>query len=68
MVKVESMNISLYRTTSSMLLMQGDIKWRGALEKDAMSLQFLIERLMKHGDVVLDAYAFKGAIWSFQRI
>lgn len=44
-------------TTSKTQLMRGKSLWRGAHEKDPHSLEFLIEALMKPGDVVLDVYA-----------
>jgi len=45
-------------TTSSSQLMNGDIPWRGAREKDPKLLQILLEVSTFPSDVVLDYNAF----------
>lgn len=58
--EMESLDIFFNWTTTKMQLIQGNVPWRGPQEKDLGSLKFLIEVLIKPGDVVLDAYAFMG--------
>ncbi len=47
-------------TTAKMQLMNGQIPWRGAREKDPRFLQILVEASTDPGDVVLDYNASTG--------
>jgi len=47
-------------TTASSQLLNGDIPWRGAREKDPKLLQILLEASTSPGDVVLDYNASTG--------
>ena len=52
-------------TTSDTQLMNGDVPWRGAREKDPALLRLLIEATTKPGNVVFDYNASTGRFSAF---
>jgi len=51
-------------TTASSQLLNGDVPWRGAREKDPKLLQIILEAATSPGDVVLDYNASTGLFQS----
>ena len=59
---VEVVDTFFNLTTIKSQLMHGTVPWRGALEKDPLFMQVLIESFTKPGDIVLDWKASTGML------